>query len=51
MRDIFRVMDSIGKYKVDRYVQTVNPVAAVGESPLLQDVPDWSEKYFDPEIK
>ena len=50
MRDIIRVMDSSGKYKVDRYVQAVNPVAAVGESPLLQEMPDWSEKYFDPEV-
>ena len=47
MRDIFRVMDSVGKYTVDRYVQSINPVSAVGESPLLKDVPDWSEKFFN----
>lgn len=50
MRDVFRVMDGAGKYKVDRYVQAVNPIAAVGSSPLLQEVPDWSGEYFDSEI-
>lgn len=47
MRDIFRVMDKSGKYEIDRYVQAINPISAIGQSPLIQPVLDVNDLYFD----
>lgn len=37
-RDVFGMADKEGKFVVDRYVQSVNPVSAVSASPLRKDL-------------
>ena len=45
-RDAFGIADETGKFVVDRFVQSINPISAMSESPLIKD---WNLRGGDEE--